>query len=31
VRSWLDAGATLVGGCCRVTPAAIAELATAVR
>jgi len=31
VRSWIEAGATLVGGCCRVTPAAIAELAAAAR
>ena len=29
-RAWLDAGATLVGGCCRVTPAALAEMAAAV-
>ncbi|WP_326657272.1 homocysteine S-methyltransferase [Streptomyces sp. NBC_00385] len=27
VRAWQDAGARLVGGCCRVGPAAIAELA----
>ncbi|MEU4157348.1 homocysteine S-methyltransferase [Actinoplanes sp. NPDC026670] len=26
VRSWLDAGARLVGGCCRVSPAQIAGL-----
>ena len=31
VRSWLDAGARLVGGCCRVGPADIARLAAAVR
>jgi homocysteine S-methyltransferase len=30
VRDWLDAGARLVGGCCRVGPAAIARLATVV-
>ena len=28
-RSWIDAGARLVGGCCRVGPDRIAELATA--
>ena len=31
VRSWLDAGARLVGGCCRVWPADIAALAADVR
>lgn len=31
VRSWLDAGARLVGGCCRVGPADIAALAADVR
>lgn len=30
-RSWVAAGAGLVGGCCRVGPAAISELAAAVR
>lgn len=30
VRSWLSAGAKLLGGCCRVGPAEIAELATVV-
>lgn len=30
VRSWLDAGARLVGGCCRVGPADIAALAAVV-
>ena len=28
---WMDGGARLLGGCCRVTPAAIAEVAAAVR
>jgi homocysteine S-methyltransferase len=28
-RRWIDAGAAAVGGCCRVGPARIAELATA--
>ena len=27
VRSWIDAGAQLVGGCCRVGPADIAAIA----
>jgi homocysteine S-methyltransferase len=31
VTSWITAGARLVGGCCRVGPAAIAEIATALR
>jgi homocysteine S-methyltransferase len=31
VADWLDAGARLVGGCCRVGPADIARLAGAVR
>lgn len=31
VRSWLDAGARLVGGCCRVGPADIAAFAADVR
>ena len=31
VRTWLDDGARLVGGCCRVGPADIARLAAAVR
>lgn len=31
VRSWLDAGARLVGGCCRVRPPLIAQIASAVR
>ena len=30
VRSWVGAGAGLIGGCCRVGPAEIAELAAAV-
>jgi homocysteine S-methyltransferase len=30
-RRWHDAGATLIGGCCRVTPGQIAELAGAFR
>ncbi|MDI6102009.1 homocysteine S-methyltransferase [Actinoplanes sp. NEAU-A12] len=29
--SWIGAGARLVGGCCRVTPAQIADLATQLR
>jgi len=29
VRSWIDAGARLVGGCCRVGPAAVAALGRA--
>ena len=29
-REWVDAGARLVGGCCRTTPAHIAALAAAV-
>ena len=28
-RRWVDAGARIVGGCCRVTPSMIAELSTA--
>lgn len=31
VSAWLSAGARLVGGCCRVRPADIAEVAAAVR
>lgn len=31
VRGWLDAGARLVGGCCRVGPAAIETLAVGLR
>jgi homocysteine S-methyltransferase len=31
VPSWVDAGARLVGGCCRVRPADIAAIAAAVR
>jgi len=31
VRSWVAAGARLVGGCCRVGPAEIAAVATAIR
>ena len=31
VRTWIDAGARLVGGCCRVGPAAIGEVAEAMR
>ncbi|MFM7785713.1 MAG: homocysteine S-methyltransferase, partial [Gammaproteobacteria bacterium] len=31
VRRWLAAGATLLGGCCRTTPADIAEIARAIR
>lgn len=30
VAGWVDAGARLVGGCCRVTPAGIAALRTAI-
>ena len=30
-RRWLDAGATLIGGCCRTTPQDIRELAQAMR
>jgi homocysteine S-methyltransferase len=30
VREWRDAGASLVGGCCRVGPAEIAQIAAAV-
>jgi S-methylmethionine-dependent homocysteine/selenocysteine methylase len=30
VRAWVDAGARLVGGCCRVRPAHVAEVASAV-
>lgn len=30
-RQWVDEGARVVGGCCRVSPAEIAELARAVR
>lgn len=30
-RRWLDAGATLLGGCCRTTPQDIRELAQAMR
>jgi len=29
VNAWLDIGAVLVGGCCRVGPAAIEEIASA--
>lgn len=31
VPGWIDAGARLIGGCCRVGPAAIAELAVSLR
>lgn len=31
VRTWVDAGARLVGGCCRVGPEAIGQVAGAVR
>jgi homocysteine S-methyltransferase len=31
VRSWINAGARLVGGCCRVTPAQITDLVTSLR
>jgi S-methylmethionine-dependent homocysteine/selenocysteine methylase len=31
VVAWRDAGARLVGGCCRVTPADITQIATALR
>jgi homocysteine S-methyltransferase len=31
VAGWVDAGARLVGGCCRVTPEAIAAVATTTR
>jgi S-methylmethionine-dependent homocysteine/selenocysteine methylase len=31
VRSWIDAGARLIGGCCRVGPDAIRQVADAVR
>ena len=31
VDAWLGAGARLVGGCCRVTPAHIADLAAHLR
>ena len=31
VRSWADAGATLIGGCCGVTPAGIAAIAACLR
>ncbi|HEY8590418.1 MAG TPA: homocysteine S-methyltransferase family protein, partial [Naasia sp.] len=31
VDSWLDAGATLIGGCCRVGPEQIRRIAAAVR
>ena len=31
VRGWVGAGARLVGGCCRVGPARLAQLASAVR
>jgi homocysteine S-methyltransferase len=31
VSAWVDAGARLVGGCCRVTPADIARLAAMIR
>ncbi|BEL06573.1 homocysteine S-methyltransferase [Actinoplanes sichuanensis] len=31
VRTWIDAGARLVGGCCRVTPAQITDLSTHLR
>ncbi len=30
VEGWLHAGARLVGGCCRVTPSAVAAVATTV-
>jgi homocysteine S-methyltransferase len=29
-RKWRDAGATLIGGCCRTTPDTIREIASAV-
>ena len=31
VRSWIDAGARLIGGCCRVGPDAIRQVSSAVR
>jgi homocysteine S-methyltransferase len=31
VPSWVDAGARLIGGCCRVRPADIERIAAAVR
>lgn len=31
VMSWVDAGATIVGGCCEVSPAHIAEIAARLR
>lgn len=31
VMSWVDQGATIVGGCCEVSPAHIAEIATRLR
>jgi homocysteine S-methyltransferase len=31
VERWLEAGATLIGGCCRVGPAQISEIASVVR
>jgi homocysteine S-methyltransferase len=31
VRDWIDAGARLVGGCCRVRPEDIAEIARSIR
>jgi S-methylmethionine-dependent homocysteine/selenocysteine methylase len=31
VRSWIDAGARLIGGCCRVGPDGIRQVAAAVR
>jgi len=31
VRSWVDAGARLIGGCCRVGPDAISQVASSVR
>jgi S-methylmethionine-dependent homocysteine/selenocysteine methylase len=31
VRSWIDAGARLIGGCCRIGPEAIGQVAAAMR
>jgi homocysteine S-methyltransferase len=31
VRAWRDAGARLIGGCCRIGPAEIAEIAATIR
>mgnify|MGYP006273313741 CR=1 FL=1 len=31
VRAWADAGASLIGGCCGVTPAGVAAIAAALR